>query len=68
MIPLLLYIIALFFIGLGNALATYHILRYRDPDDLSGVILVVYYIVVILVLVGTAFFINWSEVFGGLPV
>lgn len=59
-----LYLAALFFIGLGNAVATYHILRYRDPDDLSAVVLVAYFIVVFIILVLTAFLVDWSELFG----
>lgn len=59
-----LYLAALFFIGLGNAVATYHILRYRDPDDLSAVVLVAYFILVFIILVLTAFLVDWTELFG----
>lgn len=68
MISLALYLIALFFIGVGSAIATYHVLRYRDPHDASGVVLVVYYLVAFVVLVGTAFMINWSELLASTPV
>ncbi len=57
------YIVALFLIGIGNAVVTYHILRYRDRDDISGGVLVVYYIFALAVVVGTALLINWSQVF-----
>lgn len=63
MIALVLFIVALFFLGIGNAVVTYHILRYRDPDDISGVVLVVYYLIVSIILIGTAFLINWSDLF-----
>lgn len=63
MIAVLLYIVALFFIGIGNAVATYHILRYRDPDDLSGIILILYYALVLAILIGTAISVDWMELF-----
>jgi hypothetical protein len=62
-IALILYIVALFFLGIGNAVITYHILRYRDPDDISGIVLVVYYILTVIVLLGTAFLIDWNQIF-----
>lgn len=63
MIALALYITALFFIGIGSAVASYHILRYRDPDDISAAILVIYYALTGLILIATAFLINWQELF-----
>lgn len=59
--PLILYVIALFFIGLGNAIVTYHILRYRDPDDISGVALVIYHLILLVVVVGTAILLDWQS-------
>lgn len=64
MLALLIYLIALFFLGVGNAVITYHILRYRDPGDLSGTVLAVYYGFVIAILVSTALLVDWSVVFG----
>ena len=62
-IALIIYIVALFFLGIGNAVITYHILRYRDDDDISGVVLVIYYILTVVVLLGTAFLIDWNQIF-----
>lgn len=63
MIALAIYIVALFFLGLGNAVATYHILRYRDSGDLSGIVLAVYYGLVFLVIILTAVSLDWVELF-----
>ncbi len=61
MIALTLYLIALFFLGLGNAAIVYHILRYRDSDDASGTILFVYCVLVFVILTGTALFFHWQD-------
>lgn len=63
LIALALYVFALFLLGIGNAVITYHILRYRDSGDISGVILIIYYVLTISVLLGTAFLLDWSELF-----
>lgn len=68
MIALFLYITALFFIGIGNAIATYHILRYRDPNDASLTVLTLYYVAVGTVIVFTAFGLDWSQLFTGNPI
>lgn len=62
-IALILYVVALFLLGIGNAVVTYHILRYRDADDISGVVLVVYYVLTVIVLLGTALLIDWNQIF-----
>lgn len=64
MIALLIYIAVLFLLGLGNAVVTYHILRYRDPNDISLVVLIIYYILAAVILVGTAFLIDLNELLG----
>ena len=62
-IVLIIYLFALFFLGLGNAVVTYHILRYRDPDDASGAVLFVYFIIVFIIVIGTALLVNWQTIF-----
>jgi hypothetical protein len=61
MILILVYTVALFFLGLGNAVITYHILRYRDAGDASGVVLTVYYVLVFTVLFLTAISLDWTN-------
>jgi hypothetical protein len=63
MFAFIVYVIGLFLLSIANAVVTYHILRYRDPDDASGVVLVVYYIVVALVLIVTLFAIDGRAIF-----
>lgn len=60
---LVIYVIALFFLGIGNAIVIYHILRYRDPDDASGLVLIVYLILAFVIIVGTALFLRWTDIF-----
>lgn len=63
MITIFAYLIALFMLGIGNAVATYHILRYRDRQDSSLTVLVGYYALVIVILIITALAIDWSTFF-----
>lgn len=63
MIAIFIYLIALFFLGIGNAVATYHILRYRDPNDASLMVLSAYYIFIAIVLIITAFSVDWTALF-----
>lgn len=67
-IALALYIIALFFIGIGNAVTIYHILRYRDADDISGIVLVIYLALAMVIVVGTAILIDWRSIFGAFGI
>lgn len=61
LVILAFYLFALFLLGLGNAVVVYHILRYRDPDDASGFVLLFYGILVVIVLASTALLISWQE-------
>jgi hypothetical protein len=63
MVLLALYSFFLFIFGLGTAVVTYHILRYRDPDDISGVVLAIYYIIVFIIVIGTALLVDWPQLF-----
>lgn len=63
MIALLVYLVFLFFLGIGAAVVSYHILRYRDADDASGIILAAYFIVSIGILVGTALLLDYQTLF-----
>jgi hypothetical protein len=67
MIILAIYTFFLFLFGLGTAVVTYHILRYRDPDDISGIVLGIYYVLVIVIVVGTALMIDWQRLFTVAP-
>jgi hypothetical protein len=57
-----IYLVVLFFLGLGNAVITYHLLRYRDAGDASVAVLVAYYVAVGIIIVGTALLVDWSEI------
>lgn len=61
MIAIVIYIIVLFLLGLGNAVVTYHILRYRDDQDISASVLIIYYILAVMVLIATAFLVDFNE-------
>ncbi len=63
LIAVLLYLVSLFFLGIGNAVVIYHILRYRDADDNSGIVLIIYLILVVLVMIGTAVLVDWGQLF-----
>ncbi len=63
LLAIAIYVVALFFLGLGNAIIYYHILRYRDPEDISGFVLAVYTVLVLGIVIGTALLINWNTVF-----
>lgn len=67
MIILVIYLFFLFLFGLGTAVVTYHILRYRDSDDISGIVLAVYYILVFIVVIATALFVDWQRLFAITP-
>lgn len=64
MTALIAYIIALFFLGIGNAVITYHVIRYRDPGDIAGFLLTFYYALVITILISTALLVDWQQIFG----
>ncbi len=66
MIAVAVYLIALFFIGLGSAIVTYHILRYRDANDISLLVLVVYYALIVLILIATTSLYDWPTLFNGI--
>lgn len=61
MIALLAYVVVLFLLGLGNAVVTYHILRYRDDHDIAGIVLAIYYLLALVILVATAFLIDFNQ-------
>jgi hypothetical protein len=63
MLAFIAYIVVLFLLSIANAVVAYHILRYRDPDDASGVVLVAYFVLVAIVLIITLFAIDVREVF-----
>lgn len=63
MILFIAYSFFLLLFGLGTAVVTYHILRYRDRDDISGVVLAIYYFVVFAIVIGTAVLIDWQQLF-----
>lgn len=65
MIGLVIYLIALFFIGLGSAIVTYHILRYRDANDISLLVLVIYYALIVLILIATTTLYDWPTLLSG---
>ncbi len=67
MIAILLYLAALFLLGVGNAVIAYHILRYRDPDDISLTVLIFYFAVIVLILLGTLLFVDWQELLNRMP-
>jgi len=64
MIALLIYVAVLFLLGLGNAIVTYHILRYRDDHDIAGIVLAIYYLLAFVILVSTAFLVDFNELLG----
>ena len=63
MTAIILYIIALFFLGIGSAVVTYHMLRYRDPDDATGFVLVTYYALVLAILIATVLLLDYNSLF-----
>ncbi len=61
MIALGIYTLVLFIIGIMSAVVTYFMLLYRDPHDIVAAVLVIYYLLVITILVGTAISLNYAN-------
>ena len=62
MIALGIYTLVLFLVGVMSAVVTYYMLLYRDPRDIVGVVLVLYYFAVATVLVGTVTLLDFTSI------
>lgn len=58
-----LYLLFLLIFGIGTSVVTYHILKYRDQGDISGVVLAIYFILATIIIVGTAILVDWPTLF-----